>query len=150
MTVLHILLLVIEVVASLLLTGLILIQKSKSEGLGMAFGGGMGESLFGSRTGNVLTRLTIIFGIVFMVNTLALSMVYSGGQEASLMGERALPVAPPAAPAQARPSAAPSTTPSAPATGVPTLPGTDFDRSQPLKVTPVSPAPESDQPAPVE
>ena len=50
------LLLVVEVVSAFLLILIILAQKSKDQGLGMAFGGGMGESLFGSRAGNVLTR----------------------------------------------------------------------------------------------
>ena len=61
---------VIEVVTALLLVGIILLQKSKGEGLGLAFGAGAGESLFGARAGNVLTRATVILGIVFMANSL--------------------------------------------------------------------------------
>ncbi len=74
-------LLSIEVVICLLLIGLILMQKSKgSGGLGTAFGGGMGESLFGSRAGNVLTRATIVLAAAFMVNTLLLALVMAGGR----------------------------------------------------------------------
>ncbi|NLB65148.1 MAG: preprotein translocase subunit SecG [Lentisphaerae bacterium] len=70
-------LLVIEVVAAFLLVVLILAQKSKDQGLGMAFGGGMGESLFGSRAGNVLTKLTIILAVTFMVTTMLLAILFS-------------------------------------------------------------------------
>ena len=70
-------LILVEVICSVLLIGLILMQRSKSEGLGTAFGGGMGESLFGSRAGNVLSKMTVILGIVFLVNTLVLGILYT-------------------------------------------------------------------------
>ncbi len=79
MIVLRSFLLLVEVLCSVMLIGLILLQRSKSEGLGAAFGGGMGESLFGSRAGNVLTKMTVILGSVFLVNTLALGILYAGG-----------------------------------------------------------------------
>lgn len=80
MNILRVFLLIIEVVCALLLIGVILLQKSRSEGMGLAFGSGMGESLFGSRAGNVLTRITIILGAVFLLNTLGLAKLYSGTQ----------------------------------------------------------------------
>jgi protein translocase SecG subunit len=43
--------------------------------MGMAFGAGVGESLFGAQVGNVLTRITIILGIVFLVNTTLLGLL---------------------------------------------------------------------------
>jgi preprotein translocase subunit SecG len=70
-------LIVVEVVSSLLLVGLILLQRSKSEGLGLAFGAGAGEALFGARAGNVLSKATVILGIVFMICTLALGIVFA-------------------------------------------------------------------------
>ncbi|MDD2236593.1 MAG: preprotein translocase subunit SecG [Kiritimatiellae bacterium] len=88
------LLISIEAIVSLLLIGIILLQKSKSEGLGMAFGSGMGETLFGSRAGNVLTKGTVILTVVFMVTTIALGIVFSGDtQSKSLLGApEAVPV----------------------------------------------------------
>ena len=74
---LRILLIIVEVLCCFLLTGLILLQKSKSEGLGMAFGAGAGESLFGARAGNVLSKATVILGIVFMANTLVLGVLFA-------------------------------------------------------------------------
>ncbi len=113
MSVLISLLLIVEVVVCILAVLVILAQKSKDQGLGMAFGGGMGESLFGSRAGNVLTRLTVILAAIFMVDTVALGMLYAkkggGGSAGSIMDD--LPVAAaPAAPAapEALPAAAPA------------------------------------------
>lgn len=71
------LLIVVEVICCLLLVGLILLQRSKSEGLGLAFGAGAGEALFGARAGNVLSKATVILGIIFMVCTLALGIMFA-------------------------------------------------------------------------
>jgi len=49
MPVVRAILVFVEVLTSLLLIGVVLLQKSKDEGLGLSFGSGMGESLFGSR-----------------------------------------------------------------------------------------------------
>ena len=74
---LKVLLIVVEVLCCLLITGLVLLQKSKSEGLGMAFGAGAGESLFGARAGNVLSKATVIIGIVFMANTMGMGILFA-------------------------------------------------------------------------
>lgn len=111
MNVLISLLLVVEVITAFLLVLVILAQKSKDQGLGMAFGGGMGESLFGSRAGNVLTRLTVVLAIVFMVSTVVLGVLYAKKGKAvgmSVMDD--LPPPPPQtqeAPASLPPMAAP-------------------------------------------
>lgn len=106
MSILISVLLLVEVLAAFLLIVVILAQKSKDQGLGMAFGGGMGESLFGSRAGNVLTRMTITLAVVFMLTTITLGILFSRGATAggSVMdrADRQLPMAP-ALPAQAAP-----------------------------------------------
>jgi protein translocase SecG subunit len=65
------------VLSCLLLVCLILVQRSKSEGLGMAFGAGAGEALFGARAGNVLSKATVVLGIVFMATTLVLGVLFA-------------------------------------------------------------------------
>jgi len=116
MGILRILLIVVEIVTSLLLIGVILLQKSKSEGLGLAFGSGMGESLFGSRAGNVLTKITVTLAMVFLANTAFLGMLFTNAHETSIIDQRtgsaplAAPMAPAAQPVEA-PVAAPSTAP---------------------------------------
>lgn len=125
MGILRILLILVEVVTCLLLIGVILLQKSKSEGLGLAFGAGVGETLFGSRAGNVLTKITVTLGLIFLANTALLGMVFTHRADRSLIDERVGSVPPPmAAPAApAAPAAAPA--PAAPQTTL--LPGSGLD-----------------------
>lgn len=117
---------IIEVLCGALLVGVILLQRTKSQGLGgMAFGASIGESVFGSRAGNVLTKATVILGCIFLANTLFLAISYTHasagamGQPKSVMETRsAMPqpqpsrVTPTPAPMTA-PAAAPSVTPTA-------------------------------------
>ena len=56
---------VVEVIISLMLIAIILVQKSKGGGLGTGFGSAMGESLFGSHANKVLTKITIILSTIF-------------------------------------------------------------------------------------
>jgi preprotein translocase subunit SecG len=84
MTIIRTLLIILEAACSLALIGLILLQKSKSEGLGLAFGGG-GDSLLGARAGNVLTKATVWIGILFLANTLILGMMFAGSANQSLI-----------------------------------------------------------------
>ena len=87
---------VVEVLSCLVLIGLILLQKSKSEGLGLAFGAGAGESLFGARAGNVLSKATVVIGIIFMANTLLLGALFAQ-KDKTLMEQAPAPTAQPAA-----------------------------------------------------
>lgn len=77
---------VIEVLCCFLLIGLVLLQRSKNEGLGLAFGAGAGESLFGARAGNVLSKATVVLGIVFMASTLMLGILFAQ-KDKSLLDE---------------------------------------------------------------
>ena len=66
---------VVLVLDCLFLILLILIQKGRGGGLASAFGGGGGNTAFGSKTGDVLTWATsIVFG-VFLLLSVALSML---------------------------------------------------------------------------
>ncbi|HQL50899.1 MAG TPA: preprotein translocase subunit SecG [Kiritimatiellia bacterium] len=105
---------VLEVVVCFLLGGVILLQKPKEGGLGVSFGGGMGEALFGAQMGNVLTKATIILGSVFLLNTLVLSRLTSHVGTSVMEGvktpapvaeQQALPFSSPTAPAAAAPVA---------------------------------------------
>ena len=70
-------LLTINVVVSLLIILVVLMQRPKSEGLGAAFGGGMTENLFGAQTSNVLANFTRWLGGIFFFLTLVLSILYA-------------------------------------------------------------------------
>ncbi|MFH1475976.1 MAG: preprotein translocase subunit SecG [Verrucomicrobiota bacterium] len=85
------LLILIEIISSILLIVIVLLQRSKSEGLGLAFGSQMGESLFGARAGNVLVKATVWLGIIFLVNTTVLAKIYSRGTSQSLISTSSIP-----------------------------------------------------------
>jgi len=51
----------------------VLVQESKSMGLGASFGGDPGESLFGTSTADVLKKITSWLAIIFIVACLLLS-----------------------------------------------------------------------------
>lgn len=57
-----------------LLCFVILIQESKSTGLGASFGGDAGDSLFGTSTADVLKKFTGWLAVVFIVSCLFLSL----------------------------------------------------------------------------
>lgn len=63
----------LQLLVALLLILIILMQRTASEGLGLAFGGGMGESFFGSRAGNVLVKITAYLSVFFICNTLLIA-----------------------------------------------------------------------------
>ena len=122
MSILISLLLIVEVLAAFLLVVVILAQKSKDQGLGMAFGSGMGESLFGSRAGNVLTRMTVTLAAVFMLTTIVLGILFARGKTTGSSGsvmDKAdrvplAPAAPMAASQAPRPQPAPMVADEAP------------------------------------
>ena len=73
----------VVVLISLILICLILVQPSKSGGLGSAFGG-VGESVFGAHAMGHLSKLTVVLITVFFVLTLALAVISGhsqGGKE---------------------------------------------------------------------
>ncbi|MES2121398.1 MAG: preprotein translocase subunit SecG [Chlamydiota bacterium] len=57
-----------------LLCLVILIQESKSLGLGASFGGDAGDSLFGTSTAEVLKKFTAYLAIIFMASCVLLSL----------------------------------------------------------------------------
>jgi len=69
-------LLVVQFVLAILLTIIILLQKSSSIGLGAY--SGSNESLFGAKgPGNFLTKATMAIGLIFVINTLVLGYMYN-------------------------------------------------------------------------
>jgi len=79
------------VIVSLLLICLVLVQPSKSGGMGAAFGG-IGQSVFGAQAGSHLTKLTVIMTSIFFVLALVLAFlighragtITAGGLDAEL------------------------------------------------------------------
>lgn len=57
-----------------LLCFVILIQESKSLGLGASFGGDPGDSVFGTSTAQVLKKFTAYLTGIFMISCIVLSL----------------------------------------------------------------------------
>lgn len=94
----------IEVAVALLMVAVVMLQppKDQSGGMGAAFGGGFGEEVFGGRTGNVLSRTTVVLGIILILNSLGIAYLMRDGVKASSLAERQAP-APVEAPAAPQP-----------------------------------------------
>ena len=121
MNIAYYLVLFLHIVACLFLIGVVLLPQGKSQDLASAFGGGGTQTAFGPRgSANVLSRATTVLAGLFMVTSLALSMLRP--HESSILdrvnGPSPAPGASAAAPIKTVPaSAAPATTiPAAPAT----------------------------------
>jgi len=70
-------LLTIHVICCILLVLLVLVQKPRQEGLGMAFGGGVAENIFGAGAGSMAAKITTWLGILFFATTISLAYLYS-------------------------------------------------------------------------
>ena len=81
---------VVEVVSCLLLALVVMLQKPKEGGLG-GLAGGMGEAVFGADAGNVLIKVTVWLGAIFLANTLLLARFTSKAHAPeSLMADQAV------------------------------------------------------------
>jgi preprotein translocase subunit SecG len=108
MTVLYYFVIVLHVIACLFLIAVVLLQQGKGQDLASAFGGGGTQTAFGPRgSANVLSRATTILAGVFMVTSLALTVLRPGGS--SVLDRVQAPAAAPS-PA-ASPAAVPAPTP---------------------------------------
>ena len=74
MGILSIILLVFFVINAVLLILLVLIQNDEGGGLGGIFAGGS-STVFGSRSGNFLTRATTVLGSLFLIISLGLALL---------------------------------------------------------------------------
>jgi preprotein translocase subunit SecG len=140
------LLMVLWVAIALLLTMIVLIQKAKGGGLSSAFGGMGASSLLGTKTGDVLTWVTISLAVVFLALGAFLVKFYRPSTPTDLRN-------PPAtAPATTTPGAGDAAT--TPATGAGATGGVVDGAAapQPAASTPVEipAAPVQPAPAPVE
>lgn len=77
-------LLVVHVIICVALIGVVLIQRSESDGFGMGSGSGA-NLLSGRATANLLTRTTAFLATLFIVNSLVLSIIVTRGSDSSLL-----------------------------------------------------------------
>jgi preprotein translocase subunit SecG len=108
------LIVVLHVIACLFLIAVVLLQQGKGQDLASAFGGGGTQTAFGPRgSATVLSRATTILAGLFVITSLALSIIRP--QAGGVLDQVPETVASPSPAA----SAAPVTTPAAPAASLP-------------------------------
>ena len=104
----------LHIVACLFLIGVVLLQQGKNQDLASAFGGGGTQTAFGPRgSANVLSRATTILAGVFMITSLALSMLRP--RSSSILDQVQTPPSSPAPAASGLPAAPAAASPAAPA-----------------------------------
>jgi preprotein translocase subunit SecG len=110
------------ILTSLFMICLVLIQRGKGGGLAGAFGGMGGSSAFGTKAGDVFTRVTMITALIWIIMSMMLVVLYNRGStsawdgDASPGGGRAKQVAPTPAGARGKTPASKSTAAPSPAT----------------------------------
>jgi preprotein translocase subunit SecG len=111
-------LLIVQFVLAILLTIIILLQKSSSIGLGAY--SGSNDSLFGAKgPANFLTKATMALGLVFVINTVALGYLYNDQRNQSAVDTIKTDSLIPATPITQTESAAPAAPVTAPVQTIP-------------------------------
>jgi preprotein translocase subunit SecG len=77
-------LLVIHVIIAAALIGMVLLQRSETDGFGMGSGGGSGL-ISGRAQANLMTRTTAILAALFIANSLLLSILASNHRAPSIV-----------------------------------------------------------------
>lgn len=70
-------LLILHLGTCLLLIITVLMQKSRSEGLGATFGSKVTDNIFGVHTSSVLAKTTTCLGVIFFALTLLLAILFA-------------------------------------------------------------------------
>jgi preprotein translocase subunit SecG len=114
---LYTVLLIVYLFVTLLLIGVVLIQRSEGGGLGIGTSQGMGSFMSGRGTANLLTRTTAVLAVIFFALAMVLAALNKGGSGGGSILDT-IPASRPAPP----PTGAPLTVPSTPGTAAPTPP----------------------------
>ena len=115
----------VQVFASFVIVGLVLLQRGKGAEAGAGFGAGASGTVFGARGATTaLSRATAVFAAIFMINSLALAYLGTSTSkqeqaQKTILDEAAMPrpKSPPAGGSAAPPAvpATPAPAPAAPA-----------------------------------
>jgi preprotein translocase subunit SecG len=109
MNALFTLVVVVQVLAALVIIGLVLLQHGKGADMGAAFGSGASGSLFGaSGSSNFLSKSTAVAAAIFFAATLALAFLGNSRHAASGGVLENLPVSPAEKPSSSGPTTNPA------------------------------------------
>jgi len=100
-------LLIFEFVLTVLITIVVMLQKSSSIGLGAY--SGSNETVFGAKgPAAFLAKVTMFFSILFVINTVALGYIYSSKSTASVIDNTTVKATPSNVPSAPVPPAVPA------------------------------------------
>lgn len=85
MGIIGIILLVIFCLSALLLIVIVLFQDEQGEGMGGIFGGGS-SNVYGSRSGNIITKTTSVIAAIFIICSFLLAWVNRTSDSDTLLG----------------------------------------------------------------
>jgi preprotein translocase subunit SecG len=110
-------LITLHIIVCIALIVVVLLQAGKGAEMGVSFGGGGSQTVFGASGGrNFMSRLTSAAAIIFMLTSLTLAYFYGQPGSSSVMPETKATTAPaPEAPPAAAAPATPPVQPTAPA-----------------------------------
>ena len=87
------------VVVCLVLLMAILLQQGRGGDIASAFGGSGSQTAFGARAGaTLLTRVTTVTAVLFMLGAIGLGILWQHGGASSVIGGKTAPVSAPASP----------------------------------------------------
>ena len=99
-----VLLTIVHVIVCVFLIVVVLLQSGKSADIAAAFGGGGSQTAFGPRgAATALTRATTVAAILFMITSVALTIMSGKGKSGSVLEKMAPAQSQPAQPAQPPP-----------------------------------------------
>ncbi len=103
-------LVILEIFIAILLIVVILMQSGKGSELGMSFGAGASQTLFGGAgAGNFLTKTTAVLATLFFAIAFTISMLISKQRSGSIFSHTPAPITAPAKKGNSQPQA--TTTP---------------------------------------
>lgn len=99
---------VLYVLVCLVLLMVILLQQGKGGDIAAAFGGSSSQAAFGARAGaTLLTRITTVAAVLFILGSLGLSVMWQRGGGRSVVSGASAPASAPAQPRPAQPAPQP-------------------------------------------
>jgi preprotein translocase subunit SecG len=113
---------ILHVAVSIFMIAVVLLQSGKGAEMGASFGSSGSQSVFGAGGGSTfLSKMTTGVAVIFMLTSLTLAYISGNPSSSSIMKGNSRPAAAapaqqaPAAPAQGNPAAVPVVPPAAPA-----------------------------------
>ncbi|MEM6912150.1 MAG: preprotein translocase subunit SecG [Verrucomicrobiota bacterium] len=73
----------LQILVSLLMVGIIMMQRPRQEGLGAAFGDAAANQMFGAQTTNVLQKGTVYFAVFFFLNSAVMATILTHREDTS-------------------------------------------------------------------